>query len=135
MTVEWKEEYGVGLSEVDNQHRRFLEIINNLGECINQKTYKEKGAEIFFSLVHFADQYLLREKMLVNEVKGIDYSFFRQKHQEFLDQLHEFQTLCKENCSEMLYIDLYNYLKRMYPEYLSYYTPSLVKILKASGVR
>jgi len=133
--IVWKEEFSVGLFAVDQQHRRFLEIINALGECINHKTFKEKGAEIFFSLVHFADQYLLREKIMVNEIKNLDYSFFRQKHKEFLNQLNEFQTLCKENCSEMLFVDLYNYLKRMYPEYLSYYTPSLVKILKDHGVK
>ncbi len=132
---QWKDEFSVGLEVVDKQHKQFLKIINDLGDCIAGKDFKEKGHEIFFSLVHFADTYLMKEKMLVNSVDEIDYSFFRQKHKEFLKQLLDFQKDCEAQCSEELYITLYNYLKKTYPEYLSYYTPTLVDILKNNGVK
>lgn len=126
----WKDEFSVGLTSVDNQHKKFLEIINDLGDCIADKTYLEKGAEIFFSLIHFAERYLMKEKILVNEVEELDYSFFRQKHKEFVKQLLSFQKEYELNNSEEIFIDLYNYLKSIYPEFVKYYTPTLVKILK-----
>jgi hemerythrin len=130
----WKEEYSVGLSSVDKQHQRFLEIINLLGDCIVEKTYPVKGHQIFFALMHFADEYLLKEKMLVNSLNELDYSFFREKHNEFLGKLKYFKDNYAENQSEQVFIDLYNYLKRMYPEYLAHYTPTLIKILKENGI-
>ena len=132
--LKWKEEYSVGLHSVDKQHQRFLEIINLLGRYIAEKNYKEKGHQIFFTLLHFADEYLLKEKMLVNSLNELDYSFFREKHNEFIEKLKYFKDNYAENRSEQVFIDLYNYLKQMYPEYLAHYTPTLIKILKENGI-
>lgn len=132
--LNWKEEYSVGIDTVDNQHQKFLGIINELGDCIANKTTGEKGQHLFFSLAHFADEYLLKEKMLVNSVNEIDYSFFRGKHVDFLKQLQDFQSKYEKENSEKVFVDLYNYLKKMYPEFLSYYTPSLISILKENGL-
>jgi hemerythrin-like metal-binding protein len=130
----WKEAYSVGLVSVDKQHEKFLNIINELGDCIAGKTFKENGQQLFFVLLNFADEYLLKEKMLANHIEGLDYSYFREKHNEFLAKLREFKDNYKQDASEQLFIDLYNYLKKLYPEFLSYYTPSLIKILKVNGV-
>jgi hemerythrin len=132
--LKWKEEFSVGLSSVDKQHQRFLKIINLLGDCIAEKTYKEKGNQIFFALFHFADEYLLKEKMLANSLSKLDYSFFREKHNEFLGKLKYFKDSYTENPTEEVFIGLYNYLKSMYPEYLAHYTPTLVRILKENGI-
>ena len=130
----WKEEYSVGLSTVDKQHKRFLEIINQLGDCIASKSYKENGQHIFFSLMHFADEYLFKEKMLAAKIEDLDYSFFREKHNEFLGKLKFFKDSYAENPNEEVFINLYNYLKMMYPDFLAHYTPTLIRILKENGI-
>ncbi|MGD9992735.1 MAG: hypothetical protein AB7S69_05505, partial [Salinivirgaceae bacterium] len=59
---------------------------------------------------------------------------FRVKHNEFLSKLREFKDNYNHEASEALFVDLYNYLKKLYPEFLSHYTPSLIKILKENGI-
>lgn len=130
----WKKEYSVGINAVDQQHKRYIKIINDLKACIADKSFEKRGYEIFFSLVHFADNYLFKEKMLVNTIEGVDYSFFRCKHKEFLNLLIDFQKECEKHCSEQLFVKLYKYLISAYPDFLSYYTPTLVKILKSNGL-
>ncbi|MBI9069100.1 MAG: hypothetical protein JEZ09_17515 [Salinivirgaceae bacterium] len=132
--LNWKEEYSVGLETVDIQHKKFLAIINELGDCIADKTFKEKGHHLFFALINFANVYLLKEKMLVNSLNELDYSFFRGKHIAFLKHLQDFQLKYEKQSTEQVFFDLYNYLKKMYPEFLAYYTPSLVAILKENGI-
>lgn len=133
--IKWNPEYSVGLLVVDEQHKRFLTIINELGKYIENTTCKEKGNQIYFSLVHFADVYLMKEKMLVNSVENLDYSYFREKHNTFIAKLKQFKDEYNESASEHLCIELYKYLTELYPQYISYYTPSLVKILKEHGVK
>lgn len=133
-TFQWQEEYSVGLDSVDKQHEKFLNIVNELGDCIANKTFKEKGQQLFYTLLHFADEYLLKEKMLANHIEGLDYSYFRDKHNQFLSKVREFKDNYNAEASEELFIELYNYLKNLYPQYLAYYTPSLIKILKANGI-
>ena len=132
--ITWKNEYSVGLSIVDEQHKRFLTIINELGDYIDNTTCKEKGNQIYFSLAHFADTYLMKEKMLVNSVENLDYSYFREKHDIFLAKLKYFKENYNESASKNLCVELYDYLIELYPQYISYYTPSLIKILKEHGV-
>jgi len=133
--ISWKSEYSVGLAAVDTQHQRLLEIINDLGECIQQETYDEKGKQIFFSLIHFADTYLSQETMLANSVSDLDYSFFRDKHKKLLSKIQVFNDGFNGSANHQLYKDLHNYLTDMYPQYIAYYTPSLVNILKENGVK
>ncbi len=130
----WEDSYSVGLETVDKQHKEFLRIINELGNCIAQKEHTKIKTEIYFSLVNFAHKYILEEKILANEVDNLDYSYFRQKHKEFMQKLQEFQDGCQQNCNEALFVELHNYLKQTYPDYLAHYTPTLVQKLKASGV-
>ena len=132
--IPWKSEYSVGLKTVDQQHKRFLTIINELGSCIEEGSHKEKGSQLFFALIHFNDVYLTKEKMLATSVKNLDYSYFREKHKQFVAKLQIFQNEYNESKSEQLFIDLYNYLKEYYPRYISYYTPSLINILKQNGI-
>jgi hypothetical protein len=65
----------------------------------------------------------------------LDYSFFREKHNEFLGKVKYFKNSYFENPSEEVFIELYVFLKGMYPEYLAHYTPTLIKILKDNGIK
>lgn len=132
--VTWKSEYSVGLASVDKQHKRFISIINELGASIAEHTLKEKGKQIFFSLLHFTEEFLHKEKMLANSIVDLDYSFFREKHKQFVAKLKSFKDSYIETADEDKFIELYDYLKDNYNEFISYYTPSLVKILKDKGI-
>lgn len=130
----WKQEYSVGLITVDKQHKRFLSIINELGTSIAENTLQEKGKQIFFSLLHFTEEFLQKEKIMANSIQHLDYSFFREKHQQFLTNIKLFKDQYIENNNEQRFVELYGYLKNSYAEFISYYTPSLISILKAKGV-
>ncbi len=132
--INWKDEFSVGLKSVDKQHQRFLAILNEIGTSIADNSVADKGRDIFFSLCHFSDDFLMKEKMLVNSIPEIDYSYFREKHDQFLTHIQEFKEKFLSSAPSELFLDLYNYLKEEFPHYISYYTPSLINILKKNGV-
>ena len=45
---QWKDEYTVNITVIDEQHKKFLNIINELKVIINNNSCKEKVYEIFF---------------------------------------------------------------------------------------
>jgi hemerythrin-like metal-binding protein len=124
----------VGLQIADNQHEKFLEIIRELGGFLKQNENPEKGSAFFFSLIHFAENYILKEKMLVNSVETLDYSYFREKHTDFLDELNRYQKAFRQGNKAEVLESLYAFLKMVYPQFIKYYTPSLVEMLKNQGV-
>lgn len=132
--VNWKPEYSVGLVSVDKQHKRFISIINELGASIAEHTLNQKGKQIFFSLLHFTEEFLHKEKILANRIEALDYSYFRDKHKHFLAKIKSFKDDYIETADEAKFVELYEYLKDNYNEFISCYTPSLVNILRSKGI-
>ena len=51
----WKEEYTVNIKVIDDQHKKFLEIINELKIIINSKSCKNEVSNVFFQLAYLID--------------------------------------------------------------------------------
>lgn len=130
----WNDNLSVGLELADRQHRKFSEIIEDLGVFIRSNQDASLGSTFFFRLIHFADDYLLKEKMLVNEVESIDYSYFREKHLDFLRELTRYQKAFEQGNKIQVLESLYAYLNMIFPQFIGYYTPSLVQLLKQKGI-
>ena len=41
--IPWREEFALGISEIDEQHKKILAIINNLSEIFQEKKHHEQG--------------------------------------------------------------------------------------------
>jgi hemerythrin len=66
-SIEWKNEYSVGVKEIDDQHRGLLDTINTLLEEQSDKYEASKFSPAVSTLIHYAythfateEQYLLR---------------------------------------------------------------------------
>ena len=57
----WKEEYNTGVKFIDEQHKYFLNIVKDLQGYIEKGVCMDSASKIFFSLVHYAEHYLIQE--------------------------------------------------------------------------
>ena len=65
--LEWEEKYSVGVVEIDNQHKRMFEIINELFEAINNKIIEEKLDKIIAKVVDYKDFHFTTEEKYFKE--------------------------------------------------------------------
>jgi len=82
--------HGIGIEEIDQQHRRMVELANELYVAMiqlkNEKLYKQKLDELAeFSLQHFE-----QEEMLMVEAGYPGLEHHRLEHLELTRQLAEF---------------------------------------------
>ena len=56
MNFEWKDEYGIGVSIIDDQHRYFVGLINELYAAIQNGEADDKLCEIFGKVTKYADE-------------------------------------------------------------------------------
>ncbi len=129
--IEWKEEYNVDVSFIDEHHRHFLEILNRFRDAGEEGLCKERMSQIFFSLVHYAEHYLMREIIYFKEYPN--FSTHQAAHNNFIDRIEKFQNdyridqegVCKE---------MYEYLYDWFRNHILKYDKEAVEYLKSKGL-
>ena len=87
--LQWRDEFSVGIAEVDHEHRELIELINDLQQDLKtgsdtRKIIRSLG-EIFAQISsHFA----LEEKMM-RETRYPAYAEHKEDHETLLDDLRD----------------------------------------------
>ena len=88
----WKDEYSVGLLEIDQQHRLLINLINDLYMAIHENKSTEATAGFLtrlkeYTLMHFATE---KEIMIGNNYPGLDDHL--SQHKEMILKLAEVES-------------------------------------------
>ena len=97
--IEWKDEFSVGVSSVDLEHRELIELINDLHDLMGQGTPEDRVVaslgEIFAVIsAHFA----LEEKFM----RDTGYEAFaehKEDHEALLDELRDIMDRVEDDGS------------------------------------
>lgn len=130
---EWKDEYKVGVKAVDEHREKFFEIINKLKTVIINKDCKINIADIFFSLVHYAEHYLINEEIYFKESEYAGFSQHQESHNNFIARIIQFKedySLGKKEVCE----DMYFYLENWLTNHIMHYDIEAVEWLKERGL-
>ena len=87
----WKEEYNTGVKFIDKQHKYFFNIISSLKKSIEEGECREAASQIFFSLVHYAEHYLIQEEIYFKEARFPGLQEHKDLHAGFIRRVIQFQ--------------------------------------------
>lgn len=134
---DWKEEYSVGVREIDAQHQELVAILNEL----NGALLKAKGAEISGPIIarlaeyaarHFADEERLLKKYAYPEERQ-----HKAEHDSFLARLGKFRKEY-ERGNKLVAVDLMQFVKQWFVDHLQttdYRYASFLKEQRLEGQR
>ena len=85
--LQWKPEYSVGVESVDDEHRKMIELINELGAEIGDHADTER-VEVFLGEIYaaIASHFALEERFMRN-ANYPEYEAHKQDHEALLDEL------------------------------------------------
>ncbi len=95
--IKWNKEYSVGVTKLDNQHKKIIKIVNEaIGQQFSQPNEKEIE-EILDSLQDYIREHFKTEEeyMLKHQYSG--YEEQRNEHNQFIDRLFEAQKEYSKN--------------------------------------
>jgi hemerythrin-like metal-binding protein len=130
---EWKEEYKVGVKVVDEHREKFFSIINRLKKVIVDKDCRINVADIFFSLVHYAEHYLIQEEIYLKESGYTGFSQHKESHKDFIERIVKFKEDYKNGRSAVC-LDMYNFLETWLVDHILHYDIQAVSWLKERGI-
>lgn len=65
--LEWEECYSVGVKEIDDQHKKLFEIINNLVEMVGRNSSKEEVMRLITNLAEYKKNHFETEEKYFKE--------------------------------------------------------------------
>jgi hemerythrin len=127
--LDWKDEFSVGVAEMDSQHKRWIEIINELHDAMKSgQTVKAMSSVLKkmtdYIVVHFKTEEALLEK---NNYPGLDkHRIIHEKYaleiHSFVDQFSKGKILMSLDVMDSLKNWLTNHIKMSDKEYGKFIT-------------
>ncbi len=89
--IQWNKEYSVGVTKLDNQHKKIIKILNQLIGQQFQAKDEQAIEEILDSLQDYMKEHFRTEEeyMLQRDYSG--YEEQRREHNQFIDRMYEAQ--------------------------------------------
>lgn len=89
--VEWKPDYSVGHLEIDQQHRKLVDIINHLHDSMKMGGKPEDLVRIMNDLVNYTRFHFSHEEKLMQQTAYPDLANHQRVHRAMIDQVEKFR--------------------------------------------
>lgn len=77
--LKWDEKYAVGIAEFDEQHKKIMEMLNQLLDAVKHEGTIEKSGDIVNKLIAYASEHFGTEEAAMKEH---DYPYLKKHHDE-----------------------------------------------------
>lgn len=107
-TINWKSEYSVGVTELDNQHKKLLSMINRLIADQKKLTDPKMVADLLMEMIDYAEEHFRAEEHLMLEYDYDRGAQQKVQHEAFIEKTKTF--LSADVGPNMLSVALLDYL-------------------------
>jgi hemerythrin len=90
--IEWNNSFSVGVSEIDLQHQKLVEMINDLHDAMLQGKGKAVLGDIIKGLVDYAVTHFLTEEKYFDQFRYPDAGSHKEEHSAFTQKVAEFKN-------------------------------------------
>ena len=125
--VEWKQEYSVGIDSIDEQHKRLLNLINQLQTAVDYSTGDQFEREALDELVDYTKTHFKYEEGLMRDNDYPDFEPHKAQHEKMFKKVEEVlaeyeqdHDTAMSNAAEYLKSWLINHINGTDKEYSSY---------------
>ena len=91
MSINWKDEYSVGVPEMDKQHQKLITLLNQLDEAMGKGKGKDVIGNILAELVRYTQTHFANEEFLLLSHNYPELSSHKLEHIKLTKQVLEFK--------------------------------------------
>ncbi len=86
--IVWEDKkYSVGQEELDNQHKKIFELINQLSAQGQVDVDSELVSTVLEELLHYSEEHLRYEEEVLMQCSYEDFDAHRQQHWQYLEKI------------------------------------------------
>ena len=110
----WTEDMSVGLSELDDDHKALIRIINQLADNAGNDADGQVLRQCLFALTRYAEYHFGREEAVMTACRYPELIEHKQEHKDFTKNIHDIASSFREISPEAVPVvnqELLDYLK------------------------
>lgn len=108
--LKWVPEYSVGVTEIDNQHKKLIDMLQNLNKALSEGKGKEVLSKLIKDLIDYTKTHFTLEEKYLEKAKYPMLDSHKKEHIAFVNKVLDFQKNF-ESGKTLLSIDIMNFLK------------------------
>jgi hemerythrin-like metal-binding protein len=130
----WQDEYTVGVKELDDQHKKLLEIINYLGEQQQEEYDANKFSDTISSLIHYAYTHFATEERYLLQTTFPDIKKHVFEHIDFIMKTLSLYLRIEKGGEKDLK-ELLKYLKEWYASHVLGLDRNYIPFMRSKGIK
>jgi hemerythrin-like metal-binding protein len=88
--VTWTDKLSLGIKEIDNQHKKWIDIINQLNEAMRSGKSKEVLEDVFKQLIDYTDFHFKTEEQLFEKYGYPEKLSHKMVHQKMVNEVKNY---------------------------------------------
>lgn len=125
--IKWKDEYSVGITHIDQDHKKLINLLNQFTIAYDHNVSESFEKEALQELINYTKYHFEREEKIMQKHDYPDFVAHQAKHQEMIKQVSGFVELYNKeghdalkDISEFLKVWLINHINGTDKEYSQY---------------
>jgi hemerythrin-like metal-binding protein len=131
--INWSDQYSVKIKEIDEQHKKFLELVNDLYDAFNKEEQQEKIGNVIDEMKKYAITHFNTEEQYFSQFIYEDSEKHIEEHKQFLKQVELFQNELKDDHRLIAYKVL-NFLRDWLHSHILTTDKKYITCFKANGL-
>ncbi len=108
--ISWSDSLSTGIAEQDNQHKKLIELINQLNNAIQVGKSAEILETVLEALVDYTIYHFGYEEKLMDQHNYLNTPAHKSEHENFIEAVDEFQRKL-ESGSAVISVQIINFLR------------------------
>jgi len=130
---QWKPEYSVNVTEIDDQHKKFISILDDLYQAILVGKQKEKLYEVFEKLEEYMDLHFSTEENYFDKFKYEGSDEHRAEHKKLKNKVEDIKQKAKNN-EDVISFELVDFLEDWLLDHLAALDKKYTKCFNEHGL-
>lgn len=106
----WSDQYATNIRQIDNQHKRLVELVNELHEAMRLGKANEILGKILDGLIEYTKVHFSTEELLMKQHAYPEMPFHKVKHDDLVKQVLDLQNKMKSG-QPVMSVPVMNFLK------------------------
>ena len=109
MTILWDDSWNTGIAVIDQQHRKLLNLVNDLGDAMRAGKSKDVLEDVLTLLVNYTKTHFAQEEGLMSRASYAGLEKHKQQHADFILKIDDYEKRVKSG-SSLVSIDMMRFL-------------------------
>lgn len=131
--INWDNSYSVGVAIIDNQHKRLVNIVNELNDALGAGKGKDVLSKVLFELVQYVNTHFKTEEEYMVKYSYDEYEQHRYEHEKLTDEVKRFYEDFN-NGKAVLSIQIMNFLRNWLMDHILIKDKRFGKFLNEKGM-